>query len=267
MRLVFLAAFWALFPSLAFGNQADKPTDKSAIDEGISAFRSHKYHKSYNILKPYALGGDPRAQFYLGLIYDMGSIDLMDKNKAVVWYLKAALQGLSEAQYDMGVMCSKGEGTKKDLSAAIRWYKLSAEQNNSNAMYNLGVIYERGYGTQSNISKAVAWYEKAAKLGMAKAAYNLANIYDTKSKYQNTKKAFRYYIRAAKLGHTKAQLMCGYLYESGTVVPKDIKNALSWYTEASINGSFEARRRLANILTKQGKNKEAQWWLKRSRKP
>jgi len=44
------------------------------VEKGVELFKSKKFDDAYNILMPYAQKRDRVAQFYIGLIFDMGSI-------------------------------------------------------------------------------------------------------------------------------------------------------------------------------------------------
>ena len=247
----YILSFFTIFGYLHAGGI------KQNIDNGIKLFKDNHFHKSLSILMPYAKQGKPKAEFYIGLIYDMGSIDLVDKSKAVIWYAKAANQGLSEAEYDMGVMLSKGEGIQKDLKKALKWYKKSAAKNNKNAMYNLAVSYQRGYGCDIDIEKSKEWYKKASAIGSAKSAFNLASYY---YKHKNYQLSYIYYKKAAKYGHPNAMFTLGYLYQYGLGTDINKMLAIKWYTEAAITGQNDARKNLSILLRERKKEKEATFW-------
>jgi len=236
--------------------------DSKRVDEGVRLFRAKKFDRSYELLLPAAKAGDARAEFYLGLLYDMGSIGMMDKARAVEWYRKAAEQGYADAQYDMGVMFSKGEGIYKDLEEARHWYEKAAAQGHGYAFYNLGVVWERGYGVSPDWTRAESYYEKAVAQGVAKAAYNLANHY---YKGGDLKKAFEYYRRAAELGHTGARFHLGWLYAHGEGVEQNLSLAKKWYREAALNGSRQGALNYGLMLKDQG-DPEADYWIERGQR-
>ena len=53
-----------------------------------------------------------------------------DDAMAVVWYRRAAKQGLANWQYNLGLMFTNGEGVPKDFVRAHVWYSL-AKSNGS----------------------------------------------------------------------------------------------------------------------------------------
>src|ERR1700723_635502 len=46
-----------------------------------------------------AESGDPEAQYWLGRIYDAGTLLPLDKKKSAYWYQKSADQGYAPAEY------------------------------------------------------------------------------------------------------------------------------------------------------------------------
>src|SRR5512146_3158160 len=66
--------------------------------------------------------GDLLAQGNLAAFYATDEqFGLKDEAKAVEWYTQAAEGGEPEAQYNLGLMIIIGEGTEKDLKKGIQW--------------------------------------------------------------------------------------------------------------------------------------------------
>jgi TPR repeat protein len=66
-----------------------------------------------------ANGGDPKAQTYVGEIYEKQG----DFASAAQWYQKAAAQGYAPAQIDLGSLYEQGKGVPKDPQQALSWYR------------------------------------------------------------------------------------------------------------------------------------------------
>ena len=66
-----------------------------------------------------AEGGDPKAQTYVGEIYEKQG----DFATAAQWYTKAANQGYAPAQIDLGSLYEQGKGVPKDPQQALTWYR------------------------------------------------------------------------------------------------------------------------------------------------
>ena len=113
--------------------------------------------------------GDATAQMKVGLAFDKEE----NYEEAVLWYRKAAEQGVSEAQNNLGVMYKDGQGVKQDFKEAARWFLLAALQDNTLAQLNLGWLYHAGKGLTQNADSARYWYLQAAQKGHATAHLNL----------------------------------------------------------------------------------------------
>ena len=62
------------------------------------SFAQKKYDLALKYCQPAAEQGDPEAQYYLGLMYEMGFGLKQDYFKAFELYQKAAEQGIAKAQ-------------------------------------------------------------------------------------------------------------------------------------------------------------------------
>jgi TPR repeat protein len=87
-----------------------------------------------------------------------------DGAQALVWYRKAAEQGVATAMNNIGWMYQHGEGAILDYSEALRWYRRAIEQRepDPNAFGNLGLMYETGQGVSRDLVQAYAWYSGGA---------------------------------------------------------------------------------------------------------
>ena len=156
----------------------------------------------------------------LGLMHANGHGVPRDEQQAVVWFRKAAEQGLAGAQHNLGVMYANGQGIPKDEQQAVTWYRKAAEQGGARAQNHLGAMYYNGHGVPKDEQQAVAWYRKAAEQGDA-----------------------------------GAQRILGRKYAFGDGVPKDDQMAYFWLLLASAQGDQTAaeRRDIAerNLLPEQ----------------
>lgn len=93
--------------------------------KGVSAFRSGDYGYSISMLKPLARGGDPFAQFALGVMYDDGLGLPQNFARALHWYRKAAYSGLVDSQYILARFYGRGRGVKQDPATAFFWFNIA----------------------------------------------------------------------------------------------------------------------------------------------
>jgi hypothetical protein len=86
-----------------------------------------------------------------------------DYEQAFTYIKKAAEEDSSLAQYYLGVMYYIGTYTEKDEKKAFMWFMKSAEQGNANAQFAVGNMYDNGKGVAKDPVKGKYWIEKAKK--------------------------------------------------------------------------------------------------------
>jgi TPR repeat protein len=72
------------------------------------------------------VGGDPRAAFGLGLLYNLGEGVGQDAVAAYLWYRRAAEAGFVPAEFNIAVMYDSGLGTARNAAEAAVWYASAA---------------------------------------------------------------------------------------------------------------------------------------------
>lgn len=141
-----------------------------------------------------AAAGDVEAQIELGAIYESGRGVSADREKAIIWYRKAAEKGSALAQFALGRQYQSEQGKPNPLAEeGLRWYRKAAEQGHVHAKFNLFTVYRYGLGVPANYSEAVKW--------LSTAAFN---------------------------DHPMAQANLGYSYLDGIIMPKDPIDGLAW---------------------------------------
>lgn len=93
---------------------------------GENAYRSGNYPRAAARLGLAAERGDPRAQGYLGFMYQYGRGVPQSYPLALYWYRRGAEQGDPAAQHLLGLMYDKGMGVPTDHVAAHIWLNLAA---------------------------------------------------------------------------------------------------------------------------------------------
>lgn len=131
-----------------------------------------RFEEARQLWTPRAEAGDAKAQFGLGLLFDIGQSVKQDPAAAYQWYRRAADAGMVEAQFNIAVMYDTGEGRPRDAATAALWYGRAAAHGNRRAQYNLGQLYATGQGLPRNLDQAETWY-KAAAAGVPAAAEKL----------------------------------------------------------------------------------------------
>src|ERR1700754_2450371 len=93
---------------------------------GESAYRTGDYPRAAKWIGPSAERGDPRAQAYLGFMYQYGRGVPQNYGLAVYWYRRSAEQGNAVAQHLLGLAYDKGFGLAADHVLAYMWLSLAA---------------------------------------------------------------------------------------------------------------------------------------------
>jgi hypothetical protein len=108
--------------------------------------------------------------FELGEYYQN---NLVDVNKAKMWYLKAAELGHAQAQNNLAVIYANIDN---DYQEAIKWYKIAIEQDNSWAYRNYAYCLWNGDGVEENKNEAIEFMQKAISLGNPNAENELQEM-------------------------------------------------------------------------------------------
>jgi uncharacterized caspase-like protein len=96
------------------------------------------------------------------------AFDRADHATALRVWLPQAEQGDPKAQTYVGEIFEKGLGVAPDHAAAAQWYRRAAERGYTTAALNLGSLYERGLGVPKDPVQALSWYRRASGLGELK---------------------------------------------------------------------------------------------------
>lgn len=120
-----------------------------------------------------AKGGDPEAQFALGIAYSVGKRIPQDHAEGVKWYRKAAEQGMKEAFPFLGYAYESGQGVPQDYSKSVKWYRKAAEQGDLVSQGALARAYFKGQGTPQDYLLAYFWMSLVTSRETGKA-YEMA---------------------------------------------------------------------------------------------
>ena len=139
----------------------------SAADfyKGLDAYKSGDFKTALIEWTPLAEQGNASAQYFLGLMYDVGEGVPENDKTAVKWFTLAAEQGDADAQFELGFMYSRGHGVPENDKTAIKWFTKAAEQGDFGGQGMLGVMYEYGEGVLTDNRRAYMWYNLASYNG------------------------------------------------------------------------------------------------------
>jgi len=125
--------------------------------EGRDAFDRGDYSTALKEFEILARQNEPRGQYALAVMYDIGEGVSQNSKEAVKYYRLAAEQGFANAQNNLGVAYDQGEGVDTDYKEAMKWYLLAAERGNRDAPNNIGVLHMIGFGVPRSFAKAYTW--------------------------------------------------------------------------------------------------------------
>jgi len=95
----------------------------------------------------------------------------------VIWFRKAADQGVAPAQYAHGQMYLNVEGVKKNIEEAVQWYTRAANQGLLEAQADLGFLYaKREDKIPQDFLMAYQWLTLAIQQGDRMAPADLEKL-------------------------------------------------------------------------------------------
>jgi localization factor PodJL len=155
-------------PTDAVPTPAQPPEDAQALfDQGVLKIEA-KDRSGVEIMRKAANLGLPRAQFYLGKMYETGEGGVKkDLVEARRWTERAATSGDPRAMHNLALFYFKGEGGAKNSTTAANWFRKAADQGLVDSQFNLAQLYEGGWGVSQNPAEAYKWYVIAGRAGDA----------------------------------------------------------------------------------------------------
>lgn len=115
--------------------------------------------------------GDSKAQYFVGLNYQNGSIVIPDGEKAKYYLELAAKAGIASAQYQLGKLLLSDDALVRDVPKGTKWLELALE----NGIDYAGLLLAKNCATE-NKEKAKSYLLTSAELGNHYAQYQLGKI-------------------------------------------------------------------------------------------
>ena len=149
------------------------PLGAQDFHTGTAAYKRGDYDTALEQFLPLAQKGHAKAQFSIGMMYELGGGVEKDYAKAAKWYQHAAEQGDIYAQTNLGLLYLYGMGVMKDEYKAATWLTKAALRGHDEAQNKLGIMYVDGTGSPKNsLSMAYTWFSIAAASGHRRGANN-----------------------------------------------------------------------------------------------
>lgn len=116
------------------------------IPEGIKAYETENFETAYTIFSSHADRTNPRALYYLSLLYLSGKGVEQNEFKAFKFCRMAAEEGMPEAQFQLGVMYLDGVGVmEEDEIKALEWLWKAADSGHQHANELFDFILNRDF--------------------------------------------------------------------------------------------------------------------------
>jgi hypothetical protein len=129
---------------------------------GLPTAAVHEVQGDLARLQADAAGGDPAAMYQLGLRFQQGKGVRKNADEAVMWFHRAAAEGLADAMLQLGILHeNEGRGVATDHSKAALWYGKAAKLGQGSAMFYLGTLYWGGRGVRQDVVEAYKWLDLA----------------------------------------------------------------------------------------------------------
>lgn len=177
----------------------------SEVDSGWNAYLASDYATAWRAIKPLAEAGDPRAQYYLGTMYNHGHGAPRDLRLAAEWYEKAARAGHPDAPFTLGFLLYYGsEGVAPNSAAAAPWLDRAAQAGNGAAQSLLARLYLEGTGVPLDHERALNWALSAAEKGNAGAQFDAGALLAARPGVPNVIQACKWLEIAARAGYPGA---------------------------------------------------------------
>ncbi|GCB77745.1 hypothetical protein scyTo_0016738 [Scyliorhinus torazame] len=166
-------------------------------------------------------------------VIGLENIKAKDYDMAFSCLMIAASQGYSKAQYNVGVCYELGRGTIKDIEKAALYYSRAAAQGHNMAQFHWAkyLLHVKPGRTIGDTQEAIQQLEKAAKSGIKEAQAYLG-VFFTKEPHQDLERAARYLTMASASGDPASQYYLGICYQKGWGVQKDFQRAVELYQKA-----------------------------------
>lgn len=265
---------WLWFRSNEVQTVVDKPgvasidTVKNKVEPLKATRESTPKDKNYLVIKKPQSTSLPDIQTKSFSVAKPSAEDLYREGKklydlkkyatALPLLRESANIGNANAQYQLGLIYYFGEDYY-DLEQALKWFRKAAQKDILMAQVMLGSIYDDGLAGKNLLeaeSGAQYWFRKAlpgllsnANRGDSLAQSILGGMYENGTGVtENDKQAIYWYRKAAEKNQIMALNDLGRIYEYGILgVSKDIPQAIKWYQKAARLGNAAAKDKIKEI--------------------
>ena len=116
------------------------PAAADDFSDAVAAYADADYEKAYQLWRPLAESGDAGAMFDLGVLYWEGQGIPRNRPLAIVWWQRAAKNGVAAAQHNLSLAHYLGEEVAQDAHKALSLARLAAQQEHDYAKRILPIL-------------------------------------------------------------------------------------------------------------------------------
>jgi len=231
------------------GRLAPAPSCASPWEKARRLLERKDYALALPALRLAAAGGEARAQYELGGLYDEGRGVRADAKESARWYALAAARGDAAAQVALGLCYYDGRGVLRDDERYFLWMRKAAQQEHPFGQLAVGMAYDTGHGVPRDSREALRWFRLSAEQGYAPAQGVLGERYleGREGEPPDYDQARSWLEKAARGGDPRSMMGMAYIYQKGMGVKQDFVEAYQWLLRADVAGEERAKDKLAGL--------------------
>lgn len=134
---------------------------RAQLAKGIELFDRAEFDAAVQVLSPLAKGGDPKAQYILGVMYLNRMVQPPSETAAAELMISSGEAGFEKAQVELARMYREGHGVEQDFAKSFLWSMKAAEAGDVGAQLQVADSFAFGYGVDPDPVEAYKWYEIA----------------------------------------------------------------------------------------------------------
>jgi len=200
---------------------------------------------------------NPKYLFYLAKSYYDGVGVVLDKNKAIELYQKAAYMGHAPSMNNLAIVNSEADGKFFSLEKSFDLLCQSAQAGFPLAQANMGEVFLNG----NRERKAFKWLQLAVKNKNLRGVLLLGDLHaNSNSVFYDEKEYSKYLEMAAEMGSVVAQSILGENYYLGiSGYKKDLKKAEYWLLKSAKKDNIASIWHLSDLYRDNDTSKSFYW--------
>lgn len=186
--------------------------NKRLVKDAIEDYEAARFTESLKKFNQAAESDNPDAYFYLGRHYYFGQGVVQDYVLSRRYYESAVALGNPKAMNNLGTMLKGGLGGSKDTKRAYDLFLRAHQEGVPHATFNLGDMAYR----QRDFESARRYYKAAGDAGLSSAKLEFARMaFKGEGGPKNIQEAILYFSLASEQGESSASSVMGGIYRVG----------------------------------------------------